>query len=111
MRALSNVREARSPKLNKASGKVPVHTFEICNRCGLVALTPQEVDRMIGYRRVRGKWVTQPNCHKCRYALHLGSKKPTGPNKNKIDRPVGVVFGSQEKDAGHAPDRPASGQD
>ena len=40
------------------SGKVPIQTFEICHKCGLVALTSQEVETMIGYRHTGGKRIT-----------------------------------------------------
>ena len=78
------------------SGKVPIQTFEICNKCGLVALTSQEVETMMGYRHSAGKWKTQPNCHSCRTAMSASPKRRTGPNRNKIGRTGGVVFGRQK---------------
>ena len=68
------------------SGKVPIQTFEICHKCGLVALTPQEVETMIGYRHTGGKRITQANCHSCRAVLGASPTRRTDPNKNKISR-------------------------
>ena len=110
-RDIESIQRMKEIRTRNLSGKVPVQTFEIYHGCGLVAPTPQEVDKMIGYRHVRGKWITQSNCHSCRAILGASPKKRTGSNKNKISRPAGVVFGRQENDAGHAPDQPASGQD
>ena len=45
----------KATRTRNLSGTVPVQTFEICNKCGLVALTSQEVEATIGYRRTNGK--------------------------------------------------------
>ncbi len=66
------------PRMRNLSGEVSVQTLGICHKCGLVALTPQEVETMIGYRRANGKWITLPNCHKCRTRLSKSPKKCTG---------------------------------
>ena len=98
---ISTIRTAA--RTRNLSGNAPIQTFEICHKCGLVALTSQEVEAMIGYRRANGKWNTQPNCHKCRAAMSANPKRRTGPNRNKTDRASGIVFGSQKKVTDYAP--------
>ena len=63
---------------------------------------------MIGYRRVRGKWTTQSNCHSCMAILGANPTRKTGPNRKRISGMGDVVFGRQ-KDTG--PDEPVASPD
>ena len=99
---ISTIRTAA--RTRNLSGNSPIQTFEICHKCGLVVLTSQEVETMIGYRHSGGKWITQPNCHSCRSAMSASPKRQTGPNRNKAGRVSGIVFGSQKKVTDYAPD-------
>ena len=85
-RDIPSIPEMKATRTRNLSGTVPVQTFEICNKCGLVALTSQEVEATIGYRRTSGKWITQPNCHKCRAEISANPARRTGPNRNRDER-------------------------
>lgn len=78
-------------------GKVPVKTFEICHRCGLLALSSHEVEMRMGYRWSNNKWITQPNCIKCRAELSRNPKRRMGPNKKKMRTKRPTVFARQKK--------------
>ena len=101
---IESIPSMKAIRTRNLSGKAPIQTFEICHTCGLVALTSQEVETMIGYRHSGGKWITQPNCHSCRSAISASPKRQTGPNRNKAGRVNGIVFGSQKKVTDYAPD-------
>ena len=58
---------------------MPAQTFEVCNRCGISALTTQAVAEVFGYRKYNGKIITQPNCQKCRARLSKNPTRRTGP--------------------------------
>ena len=77
-------------------GVMPEQTFEVCNRCGVVAITTQAVSEIIGYRKIKGKIITQPNCHKCRAILSKNPKQRTGPNKKKMIRSSLLVGDSSQ---------------
>lgn len=94
---IDSIRYMQYVRSRNISGNVPVQTFEICNRCALVALTSQEVSEFIGYRRSGGKWITQPNCHKCRSVLSANPKRRTGRNKKKMRKRTDNIFGSQSE--------------
>ena len=80
--SIMNMRRRRTAKL----GLVPEQTFEVCNRCGVQAVTSQEISDIIGYRKTGEKIITQPNCHKCRAELSANPKNPTGKNKKSIKK-------------------------
>ena len=101
---IESIPSMKAIRTRNLSGKVPIQTFEICHNCGLVALTSQEVETMIGYRHMGGKWITQANCHSCRAVLGASPTRRTGPNKNRISRTGGVVFGRQENATDYVPD-------
>lgn len=65
-------------------GVMPEQTFEVCNKCGITAITTHTVSEIIGYRHSNGMIITQPNCHKCRAKLSKNPKKRTGPNKKTM---------------------------
>ena len=67
-------------------GIMPEQTFEVCNKCGITAITTQTVSEIIGYRKTNGRIITQPNCHKCRATLSKNPTRKTGPNKKKMIR-------------------------
>ncbi len=69
---------------------MPMQTFEVCNRCGLAALTMQTVVELIGYRKSNGRMITQPNCHGCRAKLSKNPKRRTGRNRKKMTEKVTV---------------------
>ena len=75
--SISNMNRRRTAKL----GIAPAQTFEVCHRCGLLAVTSQEISEKIGYRKIKDKVITQPNCTKCRSHLSSNPKNPTGKNK------------------------------
>ena len=102
-RNIPSIPEMKAARTRNLSGTVPVQTFEICNKCGLVALTSQEVEAMIGYRRTNGKWITQPNCHKCRAEISANPTRRTGPNRNRTSGASGIVFGSQRRVTDYTP--------
>ena len=102
-RDIMSIPYMKATRMHNLLGKVPIQTFEICHKCGMVALTSQEVETMIGYRHSGGKWITQPNCHGCRATISANPKRRTGPNKNKMGRVSGIVFGSQKKVTDYAP--------
>ena len=78
-------------------GMMPEQTFEVCNKCGITAITTQTVSDIIGYRKTNGKIITQPNCHKCRSVLSRSPKQRTGPNKKRMVRSSLLVGDSQTK--------------
>ena len=45
---IESIPSMKAIRARDLSGKVPNQTFEICHKCGLVALTSQEVETMIG---------------------------------------------------------------
>jgi hypothetical protein len=67
-------------------GMMPEQTFEVCNKCGITAITTQTVSDIIGYRKTNGRIITQPNCHKCRAKISQNPTRKTGPNKKKMIR-------------------------
>ena len=77
-------------------GMMPKQTFEVCNKCGVTAITTQAVSEIIGYRKTNGKIITQPNCHKCRSILSKNPKQRTGPNKKKMVRSSLLVGDSSQ---------------
>jgi len=78
-------------------GVMPEQTFEVCNKCGVTAITTQTVSEIIGYRKTNGKIITQPNCHKCRAKLSKNPTKRTGPNKKTMTRSSVLIGSSQTK--------------
>jgi len=64
-------------------GVMPEQTFEVCNKCGITAITTQTVSEIIGYRKSKDRIITQPNCHKCRAKLSKNPIRRTGPNKKR----------------------------
>ena len=78
-------------------GMMPEQTFEVCNKCGITAITTQTVSEIIGYRKINGKIITQPNCHKCRAKLSKNPIKRTGPNQKSMIRSSLLVGNSQTK--------------
>ena len=64
---------------------MPEQTFEVCNRCGISALTTQTVAEVFGYRKSNSRIITQPNCQKCRAVLSKNPKRRTGPNAKKME--------------------------
>jgi transposase-like protein len=78
-------------------GIMPEQTFEVCNKCGVTAITTQTVSEIIGYRKSDGRIITQPNCHKCRTKLSKNPSRKTGPNKKKMIQSSLMVGNSQIK--------------
>ena len=58
---------------------------------------------MIRYRRTNGKWIIQPNCHKCRAEISANPARQIGPNRNKTSGANGIVFGSQRMVTDYTP--------
>jgi len=78
-------------------GMMPEQTFEVCNRCGITAITTQAVSEIIGYRKINDRIITQPNCHKCRTILSKNTSKKVGPNKKKMIKSSLLIGNSQTK--------------
>ena len=72
-------------------GVMPEQTFEVCNKCGITAITTQAVSEIIGYRKTNGKIITQPNCHKCRAKLSKNPIKRAGPNQKTMVRSLLLI--------------------
>ena len=75
---------------------MPEQTFEVCNQCGVTAITTQAVADLMGYRKSGGKIITQPNCHKCRARLSKSPKKRTGANRKRMAK-KSVLMGTIQK--------------
>jgi len=78
-------------------GMMPEQTFEVCNKCGITAITTQTVSEIIGYRKTNNRIITQPNCHKCRAKLSKNPTRKTGPNKKKMIQSSFMIGNSQTK--------------
>ena len=77
-------------------GVMPEQTFEVCNKCGITAITTQTVSELLGYRKTNGKIITQPNCHKCRAKISKNPTRKIGPNKKKMIRSSLLVGNSSQ---------------
>lgn len=68
-------RKLPSPPSPRARFDYPEKTFDVCNRCGRVALSMQEIVRLHGLRNDGGRLKTQPTCRQCRNGTPAPKKR------------------------------------
>ena len=61
------------------------------------AILTQTLSEIIGYRKINGRIITQPNCHKCRAILSKNPTRRTGPNNKKMVKSSLLIGNFQTK--------------
>ena len=74
-----------TPSRGAGPGWYPKKTFEICNMCGRVALSMQEIVRLHGLRNNGGRIIPQPFCRECRYGVSIRRRFRRPPARSRCN--------------------------